>query len=108
MAKWVKCTRISDDSPVYINLNAVSWLRRNEREQFTVISFDARVKDNLIRVSEEPVEIFAGPRAKPAPKEKARMSGWFPGEGRGGHTVTGASFAPSPPARATARAASLS
>jgi hypothetical protein len=58
MAHWVKCTRRSDNTPIYINLETVSWLRWNDEEGFTAISW-ARGEDNIIRARERPNEIFA-------------------------------------------------
>ena len=57
MAKWVKCTRVSDNLPVYLNLDTVRWLRRNEQDKFSLISWGPGDKD-LLRVVEQPQEIF--------------------------------------------------
>ena len=56
MAKWVKCTRVSDNLPVYVNLDKVRWLRRNVQEEFSLISLGPGDKD-LIRVVEQPEKI---------------------------------------------------
>ena len=56
MAKWVKCTRVSDNLPVYVNLDKVRWLRRNAQEKFSLISLGPEDKD-LIRVVEQPEKI---------------------------------------------------
>jgi hypothetical protein len=57
MAKWVKCTRASDNLPVYLNLDTVRWLRRNEQDKLSLISWGSGDKDH-IRVVEQPEEIF--------------------------------------------------
>jgi hypothetical protein len=64
VAEWVKCTRLSDNAAIYVNLDAVNWLRRNEQDGFTVVSFGSHEKDNFIRVSEPPEEIFESAHAK--------------------------------------------
>ena len=58
MAHWVKCTRRSDNSPIYINLETIHWLRWNDEESFTAISW-MRGEENVIRVNERPDKIFA-------------------------------------------------
>lgn len=75
MAQWIECTRASDNTPVRINLDTVSWMRRNEEEGFTVISFKAPWKDNSIRVLEQPEEILANPRGNTTLKNKAIEKG---------------------------------
>ncbi len=59
MAEWIKCTRKFDGTPVYINLDTVKWLRRNEEEDFTAISW-ATGDENIVRVLEYPEEILHG------------------------------------------------
>ncbi len=51
MAEWIKCTRKFDGTPVYINLDTVKWLRRNEEADFTAISW-ATGDENIVRVLE--------------------------------------------------------
>jgi hypothetical protein len=57
MAKWMRCTRKSDSTPIYIHLDMVRWLRWNDEENFTVISW-ANGEENIVRVLEHPEEIF--------------------------------------------------
>ena len=59
MAEWIRCTRKLDGSPVYINLDTVKWLRRNEEEDFTAISW-ATGDENIVRVLEYPEDILQG------------------------------------------------
>ncbi len=70
MAEWIKCTRKFDGTPVYINLDTVKWLRRNEEEDFTAISW-ATGDENIVRVLEYPDEILRGlPSHGPIPSEE--------------------------------------
>jgi hypothetical protein len=57
MARWVKCTRRSDGTPIYINLDTANWLRWNDEEGFTAISWPSG-EENIIRVWERPDEIL--------------------------------------------------
>ena len=59
MAEWIRCTRKLDGTPVYINLDTVKWLRRNEEEDFTAISW-ATGDENIVRVLEYPEDILQG------------------------------------------------
>ena len=59
MAEWIRCTRKLDGTPVYINLDTVKWLRRNEEEDFTAISW-ATGDENIVRVLEHPEDILQG------------------------------------------------
>jgi hypothetical protein len=57
VANWVKCTRKTDGTPIYINLDTVTWLRRNEAEDFTAIAW-ATGEQGLVRVWEYPEKIL--------------------------------------------------
>jgi hypothetical protein len=57
MAEWVRCTRKFDGMAVYINLDTVKWLRRNDEEDFTAISW-ATGDENIVRVLEYPEDIL--------------------------------------------------
>jgi hypothetical protein len=63
MAVWVQCTRKTDDSPVYLNLDNAIWLRWNEEERFTAVSWINGLTETIVRVTETPDEIFS--RADP-------------------------------------------
>jgi hypothetical protein len=58
MANWVICTRKVDQAPIYINLDAVMWLRWNEDEELTVLTWSSK-NGEIVRVLEKPEEIFA-------------------------------------------------
>ena len=57
MAHWIKCTRISDHTAIYINLETASWLRWNDEEGFTAVSWTQR-EENIVRVWERPEQLI--------------------------------------------------
>jgi hypothetical protein len=59
MANLVKCTRKIDETPIYLNLDTVMWLRWNEDENFTIVSWAAH-QENVVRVLERPEDILKG------------------------------------------------
>jgi hypothetical protein len=57
MASFIQCRRKSDNTPIHINLDTVTWLRWNDDENFTAISW-GRGEENIVRVWERPNEIL--------------------------------------------------
>ena len=57
MSRWIICTRKGDDTPIYIDLDSVRWMRWNENEDFTALYW-AGGEENVVRVRETPEEIF--------------------------------------------------
>jgi hypothetical protein len=58
MAIWVQCARKTDGTLIYLNLDNAIWLRRNEDEDFTAVSWTSGYSENIVRVVETPEEIF--------------------------------------------------
>jgi hypothetical protein len=58
MAIWVQCARKTDGTLIYLNLDNAIWLRRNEDEDFTAVSWISGYSENIVRVVETPEEIF--------------------------------------------------
>ncbi len=59
MAVWVQCTRKADNSPIYLNLDNAIWLRWNEEERFTAVSWTNGLMEAIVRVTETPDEILS-------------------------------------------------
>ena len=59
MGTWVRCTRKFDNAPIYVNFGEVAWLRWNDEENFTAISW-ASGDENVVRVIEHPSQILSG------------------------------------------------
>lgn len=57
MSRIVKCTRLADKTPIYMNLDAVVLLRRNEQKGFTMVTWFGG-KESFVRVVEKPEEIL--------------------------------------------------
>jgi hypothetical protein len=62
MASWVKCTRKSDNAPIFLNLDAAMTLRWNDAEAFTVVALPGG-NENNIRVLEHPDDLFNADRS---------------------------------------------
>jgi hypothetical protein len=73
MARWVKCTRKADETPVYLNLDAVMFLRWNETESFTFVLLPGG-KQNTLRVLEHPDEIFGTDQQSASKAERRAAS----------------------------------
>ena len=58
MANWVECIRVADGSPIYLNLDNAIWLRWNDEEHFTAVSWVNGLTEAIVRVKETPEEIF--------------------------------------------------
>jgi hypothetical protein len=59
MAIWVECTRNTDASLIYLNLDNAIWLRWNDEEHFTAVSWINGLTETMVRVRETPDEIFS-------------------------------------------------
>jgi len=59
MSVWVECTRKTDDTPIYLNLDNAIWLRWNDDERFTAVSWINGLTETIVRVRETPDEIFS-------------------------------------------------
>jgi hypothetical protein len=56
-ASWVECTRKADNTRIYLNMDAVRWLRWDEAGKFTIIAWSSGPK-NAIRILESPSELL--------------------------------------------------
>jgi hypothetical protein len=58
VAIWIQCTRKTDGTLIYLNLDNAIWLRWNEEEGFTAVSWISGRSEHIVRVVETPEKIF--------------------------------------------------
>ena len=57
MATWIKCTRKSDNLPIYLNLDSALYLRWNGDEGFTAVLLPPGGKESILRILEHPDDL---------------------------------------------------